>query len=197
MRSLAHRQMDWSKPIFKGDSEIVASINKFRGFIAKADAMAEEYSAPPSNIDFASAKSKIRSKDLVENLEKFYSKAELSPETYVWSAENQAEKDKIYESAVAQNEALNKDIEYYKEYLEKLKANRTTRDTTLSDIKSMYPEIAAQVEKEVDNREWFKDVVEACRSPVDASKEKAALIERYPDHAEFIEAEFERVFPSN
>jgi len=197
VRSLGHRQIDWSKPVFKTNSELIATINKFRGFLANADTMATKYSGPPSSIDFDTAKSKIRSKDLVDNLEKFYSSASPPAETYEWSAEAQAEKEALYDDSVAEVIAVKKDLEYYTAYLEKMKANRTTRDTTLTQIREMYPEVAAEVDKEIDNREWFTDVVEACRSPPDASKEKAKLLERYPDQVDIIEAEFERMFPTS
>mmetsp|Transcript_29370 Transcript_29370/g.42026 ORF Transcript_29370/g.42026 Transcript_29370/m.42026 type:complete len:134 (-) Transcript_29370:387-788(-) len=87
--------LDWSKPIFKSDTEMIAKINTFRAWVATADTMAEQYSAPPAPIDFSAVKEKVRAKDLVENLEKFYATAQPPAETYVWDSADKAEKNAI------------------------------------------------------------------------------------------------------
>ena len=39
-----------------------------------------------------------------------------------------------------------------------LRLNKTTRDVSVSDMKEVYPDIAEEVEKEIEDREWFTDV---------------------------------------
>ena len=40
-----------------------------------------------------------------------------------------------------------------------LKANRTSRDMSYTEIAEAYPDLADEVEEELDNREWFKDYI--------------------------------------
>jgi len=188
--------MDWSKPIFKSDSEMTAKINQFRAWIASADSMAEKYSGPPSPIDFAAAKAKVKATDLVENLEKFYSTASPPAETYVWSEEDKAEKSALIEAAKLDRAKAMEDVAYYKERVAILKSNRTTRDTTAAQMREIYPEIAAAIDKEIDNREWFKDVVDACKSIPDTTKYRNFLKERYPEQADEIDKRFDLAFPA-
>ena len=121
--------------------------------------MAEKYSAPPTPIDFNKSKGTIRDKALVENLEKFYTASTPPPETHEWSAEEQANKKAQIEEAkgrLAFTQEMIAETEYEIEFM---KANMTTRETTGSDVKEAYPDIAAEVETEIENREWFKDTV--------------------------------------
>lgn len=50
-------------------------------------------------------------------------------------------------------------IEETEAELEFMKANRTTRETSVSDVKEAYPDIAEETEKELEERKWFKDVM--------------------------------------
>ena len=36
-----------------------------------------------------------------------------------------------------------------------LRVNKTTRDMSTNDMKEVYPDIAEEVEEEIENREWF------------------------------------------
>eukprot|EP00591_Stephanopyxis_turris_P009006 CAMPEP_0195528560 /NCGR_PEP_ID=MMETSP0794_2-20130614/30737_1 /TAXON_ID=515487 /ORGANISM="Stephanopyxis turris, Strain CCMP 815" /LENGTH=209 /DNA_ID=CAMNT_0040659715 /DNA_START=42 /DNA_END=671 /DNA_ORIENTATION=+ len=198
-RSAAHRgfaTVDWSKPIFKSDPEMMSKIGQFRAWVANADAMAEKYSGPPSSIDFASAKDSVRAKDLIDNLDKFYASAEPQATPEEWSAEDKASKAQLIDEAKADREKMLDDISHYKENLALMKANRTTRDTTGEDVRALYPDIAKEVDDEIDNREWFKDVIDPCRSSLDPTKYREAMKERYPDQAEIIDQKFNDAFPS-
>merc|ERR1712157_530692 len=130
---------------FKGDPELSAMVAGFRAWTAQADAMAEKYSAPPSPVDFASAKKSIRDTALVDNLEKFAKSFSPPAEIYEWSEEDKAAKAQLIEDT-------KKEILF-------MRNNRTTRDVSTSDMKEIYPDIAEEVEKEIENREWFKDTL--------------------------------------
>jgi hypothetical protein len=43
--------------------------------------------------------------------------------------------------------------------IEFMKANRTTRETSGGDVLEAYPDVAEEVDREIENREWFKDTV--------------------------------------
>lgn len=40
-----------------------------------------------------------------------------------------------------------------------MRTHRTTREVSTSDMKEIYPDIAEEVETEIENREWFKDTL--------------------------------------
>jgi len=40
-----------------------------------------------------------------------------------------------------------------------LRKNKTTREMSTSDMKEIYPDIAEEVEDEIEKREWFKDTL--------------------------------------
>ena len=131
----------------------------FRAWTAKADAMAEKYSAPPSPIDFASAKKSVRDVSLVEALEKMYSSSSPPAETYEWSAEDQAAKAEQIEDAKSGLAFTQEMIEDTQKELAYMRVNKTSRDTYVSDLKEVYPDIAEEVETEIEERKWFKDTL--------------------------------------
>lgn len=148
-----------SSPIFKGDAELTATVNRFRGWVASAEAMAAKYSAPPAAIDFDSTKKLVRDKQLVEALEKFYKSAKLPPKTYEWSAEEKTDKLKQIEEARSREAFTAELIEDTELEIAFLTENRTTRDTDYNMMAEAYPDLADEVENEIDNREWFKDYI--------------------------------------
>lgn len=155
--ALAYRNR--SSPVFKGDNELSSMVAGFRAWTAQADAMAEKYSAAPSPIDFASAKKSVRDVSLVESLEKMYTSSSPPPLTYEWSKEDQAAKAQLIEDAKAGLAFTQEMIEDTEREIAYLRTHRTTRETSTSDMKEIYPDIAEEVEKEIENREWFKDTL--------------------------------------
>ena len=148
-----------SSPLFKGDPEVASAVSAFRSWAASAEAMAEKYSSPPAPVDFASAKSAVRDTALVESLEKLYSSNTPPPETYEWSADDKADKAQQIEDAKGRLAFTQEMIDETEKELAFMKANKTTRETSASDLKETYPDIAEEVEKEIENREWFKDTL--------------------------------------
>mmetsp|Transcript_22502 Transcript_22502/g.31384 ORF Transcript_22502/g.31384 Transcript_22502/m.31384 type:complete len:172 (+) Transcript_22502:57-572(+) len=156
---VAHRNIDWSSPIFKGNAELAASVNQFRSWVASAEAMAEKYSAPPAPIDFAAAKAAVRDKALVDSLEKLYASGNPPAETHAWSTEDKADKAHQIEEAKVRQAFLADVVAETEKEIAFMKATRTTRDTDASDLKESYPDLAEEIENEIENREWFKDTV--------------------------------------
>jgi hypothetical protein len=121
--------------------------------------MAETYSAPPSAIDFASAKSSVRDTSLVEGFESFYKATTPAPEVHEWSAEEKADKLQQIEDAKGRLAFTLEMIEETEAELAFMKSSRTDRDTSVSDMKEAYPDIAEETEKELEERKWFKDAI--------------------------------------
>ena len=148
-----------SSPVFKGSPEVAAAVSTFRAWAAGAEAMAEKYSAPPSPIDFAKSKATIRDKSIVDALEKFYSSNIPPAEVFTWSEKDKADKEKQIEEAKARMAFTAEMIEDTEREIAFMKSNRTTRETSGTDIKEAYPDIAEEVEKELEQRKWFKDAI--------------------------------------
>lgn len=138
---------------------IVQNVNKFRAWVATADAQAENFAAPPGPIDFSSAKESIRDKELVGFLESFYNSAEIPPETHEW---DNADKD----SKLAHFEQVKEQAAVYAELkedtlkeIEFLKSTKMTEETTIHELMCNNPTIHEEIEDEIERREWFKDLV--------------------------------------
>mmetsp|Transcript_6391 Transcript_6391/g.8092 ORF Transcript_6391/g.8092 Transcript_6391/m.8092 type:complete len:123 (+) Transcript_6391:361-729(+) len=122
--------------------------------------MAEKYSAPPTPIDFASAKSSVRDKTLIDNLEAFYTSSSPDAEVYEWSADEKAAKLEQIEEAKGRLAFTQEMIEETDAELDFMKTNRVGRDTSVSDMKEAYPDVAEETEKELEERKWFKDAIQ-------------------------------------
>mmetsp|Transcript_40332 Transcript_40332/g.66049 ORF Transcript_40332/g.66049 Transcript_40332/m.66049 type:complete len:138 (-) Transcript_40332:224-637(-) len=131
----------------------------FRAWTAQADTMSQKYSAPPAPIDFAVAKKSVRDVALVDALEKMYTSSSPAAETYDWSADDQTKKAELIEEAKAGLAFTQEMIEDTEKEIAFLRVNRTTRDVSTNDMKEVYPDIAEEVETEIENREWFKDTL--------------------------------------
>ncbi len=134
-------------------------MSAFRAWAASAESMAEKYSAPPTPIDFAAAKDSVRDKSLVEGFEAFYTSSAPAAEVYEWSSEDKADKLEQIEDAKGRLAFTQEMIEETESELAFMKENRTTRDTTVLDLKESHPDIAEETEKELEERKWFKDAI--------------------------------------
>lgn len=152
--------LERNAPFFKTASpELSAAVLNFRGWAANAESMAQKYSAPPTPIDFSAVKASVRDKELVETLETFYATAKAPPQLVEWTAEEQAmcqmKIDEAKDDVALYNELIadtEREIQY-------LKDNMTTLETSAEDIFVMDPEIAAEVDDEIDQRAWYKDII--------------------------------------
>jgi hypothetical protein len=159
VRRMAHRNIDWSSSHFKSNPDLAVAVSTFRAWAASAENMAEKYAAPPAVIDFSGFKTSVRDTSLVESLEAFYKASNPAAETYEWKAEEKAEKLSQIEEAKGRLAFTQEMIEETEAELEFMKANRTTRETSGTDIKEAYPDIAEETEKELEERKWFKDAI--------------------------------------
>jgi tRNA A37 threonylcarbamoyladenosine synthetase subunit TsaC/SUA5/YrdC len=79
--------------------------------------------------------------------------------TYEWSAEDKASSLQQIEEAKSREAFTAELIEDTEKEIAYLKANRTTREMSFTEMAEAYPDLADQVEAELDNREWFKDYI--------------------------------------
>jgi hypothetical protein len=121
--------------------------------------MAEKYNAPPAAIDFASAKSSVRDTELIEALEALYASGAPPSENFAWSAEDKADKSAQIAEAKAQLAFTGEMIADTEKEIAFMKANRTTRQTSATELAEAYPDVAEEIEDELDRREWFKDTI--------------------------------------
>lgn len=144
--------------------EVAAYYNQVKSWVAMADSAAETYKSPPGPIDFEATKSKVRDKELVSMLESFYKANKPPPETHEWPKAEQEQMD-YHIQFLKELDAFHKEaLPVLETELEFQKANRTTKDTTMFDMKVNYPAIHEEIEDEIERREWFKD------TPYDKSK---------------------------
>jgi len=121
--------------------------------------MAEKYAAAPTPVDFSAHKAQIRDQTIVSNLEAMYKSASVPPEVHTWSEEDKAMRQGQIDEARATVEQTLQDITDTEEEIAFLKANRTTRETSVGDLKKVYPDVAEEIEGEIERREWFKDTM--------------------------------------
>eukprot|EP00545_Synedropsis_sp_CCMP1620_P012311 CAMPEP_0119003138 /NCGR_PEP_ID=MMETSP1176-20130426/373_1 /TAXON_ID=265551 /ORGANISM="Synedropsis recta cf, Strain CCMP1620" /LENGTH=172 /DNA_ID=CAMNT_0006954707 /DNA_START=52 /DNA_END=570 /DNA_ORIENTATION=+ len=159
VRSLSTRNVDWNAPVFKGDQDVASRVTQFRGWVAQAETMAEQYKVAPAAIDFAAAKKSVRDTQLIEALEKLYTSGAPPAENFAWSAEDKADKSAQIEEAKASLAFTQEMIADTEKEIAFMKANRTTRETSATELAEAYPDVAEEIEDEISRREWFKDTV--------------------------------------
>ena len=87
-----------------------------------------------------------------------YKSSSPAPITYEWSSDDQAAKNQLIADAKEELAFTQEMIEDTTKEIAFLRLNKTTRDVSVSDMKEVYPDIAEEVEKEIEDREWFTDV---------------------------------------
>jgi hypothetical protein len=136
---------------------VAAGYNKLRSWVTMAESMADKYDRPPTPIDFAAAKKNVRDTGLVEMMEQFYTTQKPPIETHIMpESEHTRSKETI--AYLEQLNALHKEfLPVLEKEIEFCKSSRTTRDTTVHDLRLNYPLIHEEIEDELERREWFKD----------------------------------------
>ncbi|GKY94573.1 hypothetical protein MPSEU_000422900 [Mayamaea pseudoterrestris] len=158
VRTLANRvTVDWSRPQFSCSPEVTSKFNKLKAWVSMSEATFEKYQSPPSSIDFSAAKQSVRDQELVDMLESFYVASKPPAEKYEVPTAEMHEAD-VKIDFLKQVDELNKEfLPVLEQEMEFQKNNRTTKDTTIFDMKVNYPLIHEEIEDELERREWFKD----------------------------------------
>jgi hypothetical protein len=125
--------------------------------VAMADAMAETYQEPPAPVDFSKAKSSVRDKELVNMLESFYKSSKPPVESYVMPEEEIKHSEETI-AYLQELDAVNKEfLPVIEKEIDFFETTRTTKETTVKDMRINYPLIHEEIEDELERREWFKD----------------------------------------
>tara|TARA_B110000971_G_C19916002_1_gene456836 strand:- start:335 stop:706 length:372 start_codon:yes stop_codon:yes gene_type:complete len=116
-------------------------------------------SAPPA-IDFAAYKKQITSPNVVEAFEKLFSKddKQLPPLASQVTDFDTSNGSKLLDMAKAQVAESEERIAVLTKQINVLKDKRLSRDTTPEDIFAAYPEMEKEIEQEIEEHAWQKDI---------------------------------------
>lgn len=146
-----------SRPVWTSSPEVAAGYNKLRSWVAVSDAMFEQYQSPPTPIDFAAAKKSVRDSALVADLEAFYTANRAPAETHTLP-ESDVQNSVETVAYLTELDALHQELlPVLETEIDFFTTTRTTKDTTVFDMKLNYPLIHEEIEDELERREWFKD----------------------------------------
>jgi IS4 transposase len=138
-----------------------SELDGLRRQLRSIDAMAAETKKPLKEIDFADYRAKIRSPGLVDNVEAAFKKAEKEMDAMKMDISKMvADSDAKFAAIIKQAEEMKVSSAAAKVELQKeLDACRAEKaafvDLTIEDELKKHPEIAAEIEKEIDQNEWF------------------------------------------
>jgi len=159
-RRLAQRSIDWAGLAERASSDSAkAEINRLKAAFAEISALSNTYSSPPPPIDFDGYRKQLAaSKDVVADFEADYKN--ITYPQYV--AEELASIKDQYSTLVADAEKSVSDsqerIEALTQFVENLESKKVGYETTVEDIYELYPELRAEIEDEIANHEWGKDI---------------------------------------
>jgi len=162
----------WDKIQIKVENipEQKATVQAIKDFCENVDKDHAKWSKPVAPIDWEKYKSVISVPEFVDFMKTRYESVDLDKISVSWDTEEgkQLQKDmeemaskKLQMLADAQitKDAAEKEIAEMKEKLEKMESTKTNKDTLVDEVWEKHPEIKEEVMKEVENHEWFKDVV--------------------------------------
>eukprot|EP00619_Florenciella_sp_RCC1007_P004387 CAMPEP_0205903328 /NCGR_PEP_ID=MMETSP1325-20131115/30_1 /ASSEMBLY_ACC=CAM_ASM_000708 /TAXON_ID=236786 /ORGANISM="Florenciella sp., Strain RCC1007" /LENGTH=168 /DNA_ID=CAMNT_0053268963 /DNA_START=37 /DNA_END=543 /DNA_ORIENTATION=+ len=158
-RAVAHRSIDWSSLSTKLSSDSAkAEVSRLRATYGEIQALANNYSGPPTPIDFAAYKAKISTPGLVDKFEAEYKTisfpkavAEELAEIKEQHAAMLSEAEKSVEDSKARIVALT-------ELVAAMESNQVGYQTTLEQLYELYPGLQEEIEAEIEAHEWGKDI---------------------------------------
>uniref|UniRef100_A0A7S3JVE1 ATP synthase subunit d, mitochondrial n=1 Tax=Aureoumbra lagunensis TaxID=44058 RepID=A0A7S3JVE1_9STRA len=143
--------------VVSGD-EAKSEINRLKVMASEISSLEAKYLGEPEPIDFSMYKSKLGA-GVVDKIEALYSQVHIpkfpdggmTPEEENELDQTLKEADKLIDESKARIVELNAEIA-------SLKASKVGPDTTVEDIYKAFPEIEKEVDEEIHNHEWGKDV---------------------------------------
>ncbi|OQR92180.1 hypothetical protein THRCLA_22406 [Thraustotheca clavata] len=144
------------------DPRARASLDSLKQAHAAILAEAREFAGEPDKINFAHYKNLVKNKDLVEALEQNYANIvfpDIKPED-CYTAGRSLESDLKPSFDLLDGEIADsvERIEELKELIALMEETRTTKATTIDEVAAMYPEVLEEIDEEIANYEWEKDV---------------------------------------
>ncbi|KAI9918147.1 hypothetical protein PsorP6_012800 [Peronosclerospora sorghi] len=172
-RALQTRAIEWAAIAQKlSDPRARAALDSLRDVHGQLSAEARTYVKEPEAIDFDYYRSVIKNKELVDAMEENYKSISfptITPEDLDAASKSadladdlrldeQATMDQLYaqlDEKVADSKAR---IEELNELIGLMKETRTSLDTTVDEMTAMYPEVGEEIDDEIANLEWDKDL---------------------------------------
>jgi len=158
-RTMAQRSIDWTAVGAKLSSDGAKSeLSRLRATYGEIQALSNTYSTPPPPIDFEYYKSKISDSEVVAKFEAEYKNVAYPQCVVDELAEIKTQYDELFEQAEASVNDSKSRIEVLTEMAEQMEAKKTGYSTSLEDVYAMYPELEAEIDEEIANHEWGKDI---------------------------------------
>lgn len=170
-RCLTQRAVEWDAISAKlSDPRARAALDSLRNAHGEIQAEARKYVHEPEAIDFDYYRSIIKNKELVDAMEANYKSiafptitpADLDVVTADTPEELRLNEKETIDQLFAQ---LNEKVEDSKnrivelqELIGLMEETRTSRATTMDEVTAMYPEVADEIDDEIANYDWEKDV---------------------------------------
>eukprot|EP00944_MAST-04C_sp_MAST-4C-sp1_P011397 g11397.t1 len=162
-RQVRRRAVDWLALAGKVSTDGARTdVNRLRDLYDEINAAAKAYEGEPAPIDFAQYRKDIQASNIVDEFEVstpynsiVYPEIQLSEETI---AEMNASMDKILADASVMREESVSRLAELESMIAEAEANKTTRDTTIDDVLARHPHIAKEIDDEIENHQWWKDV---------------------------------------
>eukprot|EP00616_Rhizochromulina_sp_CCMP1243_P013430 CAMPEP_0118962278 /NCGR_PEP_ID=MMETSP1173-20130426/677_1 /TAXON_ID=1034831 /ORGANISM="Rhizochromulina marina cf, Strain CCMP1243" /LENGTH=183 /DNA_ID=CAMNT_0006910527 /DNA_START=85 /DNA_END=637 /DNA_ORIENTATION=- len=158
-RVAAQRSIDWAAVGAKLSSDGAKSeLGRLRAAYGEIQGLSNTYSTPPPPIDFDHYKSKISDSEVVAKFEAEYKNVAYPQCVVDELAEIKSQYDELFEQAETSVSESQARIEALTQMVEQMEAKKTGPGTSLEDIYAMYPELEAEIDEEIANHEWGKDI---------------------------------------
>lgn len=148
------------KPVWK-HPVVLSAMSAQSARLGEVQSLATQYAAPPTALDFTKYKDSIKTnRDLVEQLEKFY-KANIT--TVALAKESLSPEEKLEDEAFLQevqtvSAQYAELIQMWEKEITLLEENKVSKTTTLAQLYEVYPEIAEELEDDMDDFNLIKDM---------------------------------------
>lgn len=138
--------------------EAKVELNRLRNKMTEVAKLHALYSADPAPIDFAYYKAKL-GEDLVAPFETSYASLNLPAKADLPIEPPTKETTEAFAGVDALIKASEDRIVELNAMIASMVAAKTGVATTLADVYAQFPEIEDEVDKEIDNHEWYKDTI--------------------------------------
>jgi len=137
-----------------------AGLGQLRSTLDQLKREAEEAATADTSVNFAKYRDALaskQSKEVVQALEKEFKSVQLPKFVDDSADEVKVAMEKLTATAKDQMEKSKARAKELEDHIAMLEANRTTRDTTMEDALSTYPDIRKEIESELKNEQYLKD----------------------------------------
>ena len=150
---------DWQALQGKTSTDAARSdVARLRDLHGEINAEEKKFGGEPAAIDFDSYRASISSPGIVDEFEKAYNGLAFPTYPNESAPESMAAFDAILESAASTTDASAARLAELESMIAEAETSKTTADTTVEEVLNRYPEIAKEIDEEVEQHLWWKDV---------------------------------------